>query len=157
GQFDIEIVAEINHAPSLPGDALLALAERYRSEGADVIDLGCDPGQRWVGVGPAVESLVDRGFRVSIDSFDPSGVSDAVAAGAELVLSVDATNRERAVDWGAEVVAIPDTPHSLQGLSETVEFLASYAVPFRVDPVLDPIGFGFAQSLGRYLECRRRF
>ena len=29
--------------------------------------------------------------------------------------------------------------------------------PFRIDPVLEPIGFGFAQSLGRYLEVRRRY
>ncbi|HBB75748.1 MAG TPA: dihydropteroate synthase, partial [Planctomycetaceae bacterium] len=26
----------------------------------------------------------------------------------------------------------------------------------RLDPVLEPIGFGFAASLGRYLEVRRR-
>ena len=30
-------------------------------------------------------------------------------------------------------------------------------VPFRIDPVLEPIGFGFAASLGRYLEVRRRY
>jgi hypothetical protein len=28
---------------------------------------------------------------------------------------------------------------------------------FRIDPVLEPIGFGFAPSLGRYLEARRRW
>jgi dihydropteroate synthase-like protein len=30
-------------------------------------------------------------------------------------------------------------------------------VPFRIDPVIEPIGFGFAASLGRYLEVRRRY
>src|SRR5262249_18509936 len=29
--------------------------------------------------------------------------------------------------------------------------------PFRIDPVLEPIGMGFAASLGRYLEVRRRY
>jgi dihydropteroate synthase len=29
-------------------------------------------------------------------------------------------------------------------------------VPHRLDPVLEPIGFGFAASLGRYLDVRRR-
>jgi dihydropteroate synthase-like protein len=29
-------------------------------------------------------------------------------------------------------------------------------MPFRIDPVIEPIGFGFAASLGRYLEVRRR-
>src|SRR5262249_38406206 len=28
---------------------------------------------------------------------------------------------------------------------------------FRIDPVIEPIGFGFAASLGRYLEVRRRY
>ena len=28
---------------------------------------------------------------------------------------------------------------------------------FRIDPILEPIGFGFAASLGRYLEVRRRY
>ena len=29
--------------------------------------------------------------------------------------------------------------------------------PVRIDPVLEPIGFGFAQSLGRYLQVRDRY
>ena len=94
---------------------------------------------------------------MSIDSFDPAEVSLAVAAGAELVLSVNATNREHAVDWGVEVVAIPDQPGSLEGLDETVSCLGSRGIPFRIDPILEPIGFGFAASLGRYLEVRRRY
>ena len=30
-------------------------------------------------------------------------------------------------------------------------------MPLRIDPILEPIGFGFAASLGRYLEVRRRY
>jgi dihydropteroate synthase len=30
-------------------------------------------------------------------------------------------------------------------------------VPLRIDPVLEPIGFGFAGSLGRYLHIRERY
>jgi len=157
GPFDIEILAEINHAPRLTRAALIAAAENFRSQGADVIDVGCDPGARWHDVGPAVSDLCARGFRVSVDSFDPGEVADAVAAGAELVLSVNATNREHAVSWGAEVVAVPDEPGTLVGLDETARYLRDHGVPFRLDPVLDPIGFGFAASLGRYLDARARF
>ncbi|HZY85170.1 MAG TPA: dihydropteroate synthase, partial [Gemmataceae bacterium] len=39
----------------------------------------------------------------------------------------------------------------------TVEALTGWGVRFRIDPVLEPIGFGFAPSLGRYLEVRRRY
>jgi dihydropteroate synthase len=156
GDFDIEILAEINHAPRLPRDEILAQADRFRAEGADRIDLGCDPGGPWPGVGDAVRALRDAGHRVSIDSFDPVEVRDAVRAGADLVLSVNAGNREMAADWGVEVVAIPDAPGSLEGLDATAEHLERRGVPFRLDPVLEPIGFGFAASLGRYLEARRR-
>jgi dihydropteroate synthase len=157
GAHDIEILAEINHVPRLKWDDLVEQAERFRSEGADVIDLGCDPGGPWDRVGEAVTALVERGMRVSIDSFDPTEVAGAVAAGAELVLSVNASNRAPAPEWGVEVVAIPDQPGALDGLDETIEFLDRQRVPFRIDPILEPIGFGFAASLGRYLEVRRRY
>ena len=157
GAYDIAILAEINHAPRLDRAELLAMADRFRAEGADVIDLGCDPGGPWGGVGDAVKALRDAGHRVSIDSFDPEEVAPAAAAGAELVLSVDATNREHAPDWGVEVVAMPDRPGTLDGLDATVDYLETQNVPFRIDPVLEPIGFGFAASLGRYIETRRRY
>ncbi len=157
GDYRIEILAEINHAPRLSIDELVRLARQFQTEGADVIDLGCDPATRWNAVGDAVAALRDAGLRVSIDSFHADEVADATASGAELVLSVDATNRESSVDWGVEVVAIPDRPGTLDGLDETVEFLSARGVRFRIDPILEPIGFGFAASLGRYLETRRRY
>jgi dihydropteroate synthase-like protein len=52
---------------------------------------------------------------------------------------------------------IPDTPTDLTSLDRTVATLASSAVKFRIDPILEPIGFGFARSLGRYLEVRQRY
>ncbi len=157
GAFDIEILAEINHAPRLSLVAILATAEHYRSEGADVIDLGCDPGGPWPGVGPTVAALRRRGFRVSIDTLDPVEAGDAAAAGAELVLSVNASNREHAASWGIEVVAIPDQPGTWDGLDATVRDLRDQGVPFRIDPILEPLGFGFTTSLGRYFEARERY
>lgn len=157
GAHSIEILAEINHAPRLAPEAILALARRMRSDGADTIDLGCDPGGGWSGVGDVVRMLVDDGHRVSIDSFDAGEVGAAVAAGASLVLSVNSTNAPRAADWGVEVVAIPDVPSTLEGLDATLAALERAGVPHRVDPILEPIGFGFAASLGRYLDTRRRF
>ena len=48
-------------------------------------------------------------------------------------------------------------PADLAGLDATVERLGRDGVRFRIDPVLEPIGFGFARSLARYWEVRRRF
>jgi dihydropteroate synthase-like protein len=104
-----------------------------------------------------VAALRDEGLRVSIDSFNTAEVAAGVRAGAELVLSVNGSNRAAASDWGCEVVAVPDVPANLEGLDATIEHLHAAAVRFRIDPVLEPIGFGFAASLGRYFEVRRRY
>lgn len=160
GPFDIEILAEINHAAHLPTDQILSNAEALVADGADVIDLGCDPQTdrpAWAEVGTVVRELCDRGMRVSIDTFHAEEAARAAAAGAELVLSVNATNRAAAVDWGTAVVVLPDDPHDLDGLDATMAHLERHGVPCRIDPVVEPIGFGFAGSLGRYIEARRRF
>jgi len=158
GAFDIEILAEINHAPRLGLDDFLARSGRFAAEGADRIDVGCDPGSTWPEVGRYVAELVARGWKASVDSFDPAEVALATDAGADLVLSVNASNRDAAPDWsGAEVVAIPDSPGTLEGLGATADFLEARGVRYRLDPILEPIGFGFAASLGRYLEARRRW
>ncbi|MBC7852047.1 MAG: dihydropteroate synthase [Pirellulaceae bacterium] len=157
GGYDIEILAEINHAPRLTLEQIRAEANQLRANGADLIDVGCEPGGTWSGVADCVKMLRDDGHRVSIDSLDPGEIAPAVKAGAELVLSVNATNRDAALDWGCEVVVIPDDFATLGGLEETVEQLALAKVPLRIDPILEPIGFGFAASLARYMEVRRLF
>jgi dihydropteroate synthase-like protein len=157
GAHTIEILAEINHAPRLKLQEILDQAARMKRDGADLIDVGCDPGQPWSGIGEAVRALRDLGCRVSIDSFDPGEVQAAVRAGAELVLSVNATNRRAARDWGVEVVVLPDVPGTLEGLEDTLNELVDAKIPLRIDPILEPIGFGFAASLARYHEVRRRW
>lgn len=156
GRHDIEIIAEINHAPRLTAADLLAEARRLVAAGADRIDLGCDPGSVWTGARDAAASLVAEGMRVSIDSFEPGEIAAAVRGGASLVLSVNSSNVAAAADWGCEVVVVPDVPETMAGFDETVERLVRDGVRHRLDPVLEPIGFGFAASLGRYLDVRRR-
>jgi dihydropteroate synthase len=157
GAYDIAIIAEINHCPRLKLADILATAKQLAADGADLIDVGCDPGEPWSGVAECVKSLKDAGHRVSIDSMNPREIEPAVRAGAELVLSVNSTTCEAARDWGCEVVVVPDTPSDLASLETTVTYLAEAGVRLRIDPVLEPIGFGFAASLRRYWEVRQRF
>ncbi len=157
GRYDIQILAEINHAPRLSREELLVIARKLAAEGADLIDLGCNPGETWHGVGDTVRALVDLGLRVSVDSMNCDEIELAVQAGAELVLSVNSTNVARAVDWGCEVVVVPDRTDDLAGLAATIEKLSAASVRLRIDPIIEPIGFGFAHSLGRYLEVRKQF
>ncbi len=157
GAYDIQIVAEINNAPRIARDELLRQARQLAADGADLIDLGCDPAGGWTTVSDAVRMLRDAGLRVSIDSMRPDEIAPAVHAGVELVLSVNSANRAAACDWGCEVVAIPDTPDDLASLDATVEYLANVGVPLRIDPILEPIGFGFTKSLQRYMTVRERY
>ena len=156
GCYDIEILAEINHVPRRTHDDVLNIAADYRERGADVIDVGCEPHTSWSGIGDCVRSLRDAGHRVSIDSLMPDEIELAVNAGAELVLSVNATNRHAAPDWGCPVVAIPDDVDSSGGLEDTLEMLEVAGVPYRVDPVLEPIGIRFMASLVRYWSFRQQ-
>lgn len=156
-EYRIEIIAEINHAPRLSREAILQSALALKSEGADIIDIGCDPAYEWPEVADVVKALRDQGLRISIDSFNVNEVTRACKSGAELVLSVNSHNRDAAIDWGCEVVVIPDTPTEEKKFSETIEFLSARDVPLRLDPILEPIGCGFAQSLARYVRYRERY
>jgi dihydropteroate synthase-like protein len=159
GAWDIEIVAEINNAPKVARDALRREAEYFRDSGADWIDVGCTPGLPFPALGDVVRELVAAGMRVSVDSFDAAEIRTAVEAGARLVLSVNGSNLDVARELagtGTRVVAIPDFGAGLDTLDATVERLDAWGVPYLLDPVVEPIGFGFMASLERYAETRRR-
>jgi dihydropteroate synthase-like protein len=154
GEWDIEIIAEINHAPRLEQKSILEMADRLRADGATLIDIGCEPNSVWPGVGKVVSALKSAGHRVSIDSLNPQEIQPAVNAGAELVLSVNSTNCRYATDWGCEVVVIPDDIRDIHSMQSTIDDLAAHDVPFRIDPILEPIGLGFTASLQRYALAR---
>jgi dihydropteroate synthase len=160
GASDIEIVAEINNAPRLTREAVRAAADYFVASGADVVDLGCTPGLAFPTLGDVVRELVACGMRVSVDTFDPDEIRIAVAAGAELVLSVNGSNIDVVRDLAgttARIVAVPDLGGTLDTLEPTLDTLARWRVPYLIDPILEPIGHGFAASLERYAEVRRRY
>jgi len=157
GAHDIRILAEIHDAPELELRQIVERAAYFREFGADFIDIGCTPGRPFPGLGEAVRALRAEGHRVSIDTFDRDEIRTAVDAGAELVLSVNGSNLEVAREVDATVVVIPDFGAGLDSLDRNIERLEAWGVRYIVDPILEPIGYGFAASLGRYLEVRRRY
>jgi len=160
GAWQIEILAEINNAPKMDRPALRALAEYYRASGADVIDVGCTPGRPFPELGNVVRELTDAGFRVSVDSFDAGEISTALDAGAEMVLSVNSSNIEVAERYAGSdkrFVIIPDAGEQFAELERSLERLERWRVKYLVDPIVEPIGFGFMASLERYAEAHRRW
>jgi dihydropteroate synthase len=160
GAWDIEIIAEINNAPRLSRDAIMREALRFRDSGADYIDIGCTPGLEFPELGSVVTDLVSAGMRVSIDTFNAGEIRTAVDAGATLVLSINAGNLDVAralAGRGVRVVALPDFGAPLESIAPTLELLSRLEVPFLIDPIIEPIGFGFTASIERYAEARRRW
>ena len=156
-RYSIEVIAEINHATRLPINDVVAEAKSMAADGANMIDVGCVAGESSSRVGEIVAALRSEGLRISIDSFDRDEVEQAVAAGAELILSCNHSNIEWVTAPGVEVVAIPDTPDDMESLDRLIERLAGEDVPFRIDPIIEPIGMGFTRSLQRYMDLRRRY
>lgn len=160
GSYAIEILAEINNAPKLPPAQCRAAANYFQASGADLIDIGCTPGVPFPQLGSMVRELRQAGMRVSVDSFDPGEIVSAVEAGAELVLSVNSSNLEVARQLGdseTRVVVIPDFGEGLDTLDRSIEALERWNVRYLIDPVIEPIGFGFMASLERYAEVHRRY
>lgn len=155
-RFTIRIFGEIVDAPTLPPEDLIARAEKLRKSGADVIDLGCLPDTPFPHLEDSVHALKAAGFRVSVDSANRQELARGAKAGADFLLSLDETSLDVVQDSAAVPVLVP-APHSdIDSLVRAAHELERRNLPFIVDPILDPIHFGFAQSLGRYSETRRR-
>jgi dihydropteroate synthase len=160
GAWDIEIIAEINNAARLTREALRSAAHYFSASGADVIDIGCTPGLAFPALGDVVRELAAAGMRVSVDTFDFDEIRTAVAAGAELVLSVNSSNIDVARELAGtatRVVVVPDLGATLETLEPSLEKLDRWDIRYLIDPILEPIGYGFMASLERYAEVRRRW
>jgi dihydropteroate synthase len=160
GRYSIEILAEINNAPKLRPAEVRATARYFQTSGADLIDIGCTPGLPFPELSQIIGDLRQTGMRISVDSFDPDEIRTAVEAGAELVLSVNRSNLEVARDLGGtdtRVVVIPDFGEELDTIDRSINSLERWNVGYLIDPVIEPIGFGFMASLERYAEVHRRY
>jgi dihydropteroate synthase-like protein len=156
-RHDMRIFAEIVDAPQLDVDAILARALGLATAGADVIDLGCLPDTPFPHLGEAVSALKAAGLSVSVDSADAQELRTGARAGADFLLSLNEETLSVAAGCAAVPVLVPARPGDLASLGRAIDKAKADGMRFLVDPVLDPIHFGFAASLGRYIEVRRRW
>lgn len=156
GEYRVKILAEIVDAYRMSWNEILVMAEYYQSQGADIIDIGCPSQGGFPGVKSVVAGLKERGYTVSIDTFDSATILEADGAGVDLLLSVNSQNMELAPKLNCKVVVIPDFGKGLASLERNAEQLEQWEVPYILDPILDPISFGFMESLHRFYETRRR-
>ena len=155
-RYDLRIFAEITDAPRLEVDGILRLAHDYRRDGADVIDLGCLPETPFEHLELAIVALKAEGFLVSVDSLDNQDLLRGGKVGADFLLSLHEHSLWVADEVAAIPVLIPAKHQDLDSLDRAIAGMKSRGREFIVDPILDPIHFGFTDSLVRYHETRRR-
>ena len=153
------IIAEIVDAWRMSPEAILYKAEEYRRDGADYIDLGGSPDGGIPDIEQKVILLKDHDFLVAVDSFHRDTLIKASCAGADMLLSINASNLDLLDKINCPVVVIPDCDDpeskndviSLDRNMDAVRRLGKTAI---ADPILSPPLMGFVPSLCRFLEYR---
>ncbi len=156
-QHDVKIFAEIVDATQLDVPAILRRAKRYVSDGADVIDLGCLPDTPFPHLEDTVSALKATGVQVSVDSVDPQELLRGGKAGADFLLSLKEDTLWVADEVASIPILIPSQPGDLDSLARAIDALSRNNKPFIADAILDPIHFGFTQSIVRYHALRQRY
>ncbi|MBM4207466.1 MAG: dihydropteroate synthase [Gammaproteobacteria bacterium] len=155
-RYKIKIFAEIVDAPQVSVDEILKRATYYRQQGADVIDIGCLPNTAFPHMEAAIRALKQAGFAVSIDSLQDNDLLRGGKAGADYLLSLHEKSLWIADEVSATPILIPAKHEDLVSLDRAIAFMQAKKKPFIVDLILDPIHFGFTESIVRYHEVRKR-
>jgi dihydropteroate synthase-like protein len=155
-RFDMRIFAEIVDASTMSVADVVSRARKLARAGADVIDLGCLPDTPFAHMEETIVALHGAGLKVSVDSADVAELTRAVRAGADHVLSLDEHSLDILPQGSKLVPILVAAPHGdLASLQRAAAKARARKVDFILDPILDPIHFGFAESLARYVELRR--
>jgi dihydropteroate synthase-like protein len=155
-QYNMTIFAEIVDATLMTPAEIVERSRKLRADGADVIDLGCLPDSPFPHLEEAIAALHADGVRVSVDSFNAEELSRATKAGADFLLSLS----EKTIDIADEGPAVPILVSAgatdMESLDRVIDVMIAKGKPFYADPILDPIHYGFAASIARYVDLRSR-
>ncbi|WP_017774773.1 DUF6513 domain-containing protein [Paraburkholderia kururiensis] len=156
-RYETEIFAEIVDAPRLDLDGIAARAKEYAAQGADVIDIGCLPETPFPHLEDAVRLLKSQGYRVSVDSMRTEELVRGGRAGADYLMSLNADTLWVADEVPSTPILVAREPADEASLDAAIEAMAARGRPFLADPILDPIPFGLATSIARYVRLRERY
>jgi dihydropteroate synthase-like protein len=116
--FPMRVLAEIVDAALMPTSEIQRLAKHFVEVGADLIDVGMVAGEsRPADAKRAVEAVKSVvNVPVSIDTLDPDEIKAGVAAGADLILSVDAGNIDQVASFASDVVVVVIPTNQREGV-----------------------------------------
>ncbi|NQY27261.1 MAG: dihydropteroate synthase [Piscirickettsiaceae bacterium] len=156
-RYDVNIFAEIVDAPERSVESIVERARYYGDCGANVIDIGCLPEEKFPHLEEAIIALHEEGFKVSVDSVELDDLRRAGNAGADYLLSLTEKNYHLAEEVDAIPILVPAEMGSLASLERAMELMDKINKPWIADPILDPIHFGLTNSIVRYHELRRKY
>lgn len=162
GNSRMKVMAEIVDAAHLTGQELTNKIIYFAEQGADIVDLGMSMDTE----PPEAEAAVKiaksvTNLPLSIDTLDPVLINAALDAGVDAVLSLNSENinevRDNIVRISAAAVIIPDCVEDIESLFNNIESARNLGINNIIaDPVLEPPGHGFVESIDRYYEFRKR-
>ncbi len=156
-KYKVKIFAEIVDAPNITVEEVVKRAYYYKKNGADVIDIGCLPETPFPHLEDIIQTLKQEGFNVSIDSLEDEDLLRGGRAGADYMLSLTTKSIWIADEVDATPILIPETHGDLSSLEQAISTLQAKNKPFIVDPILDPIHFGFTESIVRNYNFRQQY
>ncbi|MDQ7091082.1 MAG: DUF6513 domain-containing protein [Methylococcales bacterium] len=154
--YKVKIFAEIVDAPNMSVEAVVERAYYYQRQGANVIDIGCLPETPFPQLEEMIQTLKTEGFKVSIDSVESDDLIRGGKAGADYMLSLTNDSVWIADEVASTPILIPAQHGDLTSLNHAISYLQTQNKDFIVDPILDPIHFGFTESIVRYHQFRQQ-
>jgi dihydropteroate synthase-like protein len=154
-RYSVKIFAEITDAPNISVEGAVKRAYYYKNSGADVIDIGCLPSTPFPHMEDLIRALKQEGFVVSLDSLDNQDLLRGGKAGADYLLSLHENSLWIAEEVASIPILIPEKHEDLASLDRAIKAMQAKNRPFIVDPILDPVHFGFTNSVVRYHEVRK--
>lgn len=156
-QHRVRIFAEIVEAAQVSVARIVERAGYYRDCGADVIDLGFLPGERFDHLEEAIAELKRMGLQVSVDSLAPEDLIRGGRAGADYLLSLHEGTLHVAEEVASTPVLVGQPAQDLGSLERALEAMDKRGRSVLCDPILEPIHFGFTESIVRYRDFRAKY
>ena len=105
----------------------------------------------------SVKAVKSLGLKVSVDSANNDELIRGGKAGADYILSISEKNKHILDKIKSIPILIPAKQGNLKSLERIVEIMIKNKKDFFADPILDPIHYGFARSIDRYIKLRKKF
>ena len=155
-KYEVHIFAEITDAPNMKIQEIISMANYYRDNGADIIDIGCLPNKPFPHLSETIQELKRQDFYVSIDSHLDKELILGGKSGADYLLSIKSDNFYILDEVDSYPILIPKDGDMIS-LYDCIDRCIENKRIFIADPILDPINYGFTQSITRYSELRKRY